>query len=69
MQLQEAITMKEPIRYSKKEEIVVNKKSERITYIDTAKAIAIFLTIVSHSGLRYHPINLYVHFICHYFSL
>ncbi len=61
MQLQEAITMKEPIRYSKKEEIVVNKKSERITYIDTAKAIAIFLTIVSHSGLRYHPIN---QFIC-----
>lgn len=45
------------------EEIKVekNKEKTRITYIDTAKAIAIFLTIVSHSGLMYHPIN---QFIC-----
>lgn len=48
----------------KKENIVESKENKvktRITYIDTAKAIAIFLTIVSHSGLKYHPIN---QFIC-----
>lgn len=36
-------------------------KNTRITYVDTAKAIAIFLTILSHSGLNDHPIN---QFIC-----
>ena len=47
----------------KDEENIKNKdkKQGRISYVDTARAIAIFLTIVSHSGLQYHPIN---QFIC-----
>ncbi len=50
----------------KNKRIVINetyevKKEVRITYIDTAKAIAIFLTILSHSGLsRSNPIEQFI---------
>ena len=50
----------------KNKRIVINetyevKKDARITYIDTAKAIAIFLTILSHSGLsRSNPIEQFI---------
>lgn len=37
-----------------------DKKKNRITFIDTAKAIAMFLTIVSHSGLGANPINRWI---------
>lgn len=41
--------LQEAIKYEPKQIAREEKKTKRITYIDTAKAIAIFLTIVSHS--------------------